>query len=234
VKVAVLVPTHRDPTLGFTASLVAMVAEAGKRPEIELKAFWSRGAMVHVARNHLIAWALEWGADYGLFIDSDQTFPADALFRLLDRKLPVIGASSVWRTEPHYPTASNVGRDGRAVPVWTTEAKAKAGEIEAVDQLGCAFLLIDLRAVIPALKSHAKAQGKDLWPLFDFRWKGGNVIGEDHYFCARLRTAGISIHVDHELSWNVGHVAERVLHPSDGITREDANAGSILPATGTE
>jgi hypothetical protein len=57
MKIAILVPTHRDPALGFTASIVALMsATLRARPDTELKAFWSRGAMVHVD-SHLRTWS---------------------------------------------------------------------------------------------------------------------------------------------------------------------------------
>jgi hypothetical protein len=138
------------------------------------------------------------------------------LLRLLARGLEVVGANPSRRTEPVLPTASNISEDGSTVHVWTTKEAAEADSVERVRRMGLGLVLIHLDAVIPKLKAAADANDESIWPLFDFRWNDhGTVIGEDHFFFGLLERAGVAVHVDHRLSWEVGHVGERVLFPAD-------------------
>jgi hypothetical protein len=44
---------------------------------------------------------------------------------------------------------------------------------------------------------------------------GTRIIGEDVFFFRQVRDAGIAVHVDQALSWNIGHVAQRELTNAD-------------------
>jgi hypothetical protein len=44
---------------------------------------------------------------------------------------------------------------------------------------------------------------------------GTEIVGEDVFFFRRLHEAGVSVHVDHALSWSIGHVHQRVLSNAD-------------------
>jgi len=47
-------------------------------------------------------------------------------------------------------------------------------------------------------------------PHFEIIWdeKTQEYLGEDHYFCAKLRSNGIKIYVDHDASQTVGHIGD--------------------------
>jgi len=47
-------------------------------------------------------------------------------------------------------------------------------------------------------------------------------MGEDASFFQELREAGIAIHVDHGLSWGVGHIHEHVLTNADAEAQKEA------------
>jgi hypothetical protein len=97
--------------------------------------------------------------------------------------------------------------------VWTTKEKAEAGEVEEVAHLGLGFCLVDMRAYA-ILEAKAEADGKDhYWPLFDMPVKpdGIGCIGEDVRYFRMLREAGIKVFLDHEVSWDLGHLHETIL-----------------------
>jgi len=135
-------------------------------------------------------------------LDCDHEFPANALVRLLEHKKPVIGINQPRRAPPHSATAvaegaivESVGRDG----------------LQEVESVGLGMCLLAM-GVMDDLQRHAEATGGDFWPMFKEEWPAPNVhIGEDRYFCRRLREAGIPIYIDHTLSREVGHIAETVL-----------------------
>lgn len=230
MKIAVLVPCYRDPAYQFTISLVGLMVYTVKaRPDIELGSFWTQSTIVSQARNRLLDDALNWGADYAFFLDCDQTYPMDALLRLLAHNLEVVGVNPSTRVDPPQPTAANIAPGGALAPVWTTKADAEAGRVERVDRIGFGVTLIKL-SIVPRLLAEAEARGEPLGPLFHFRLSedGRELTGEDFFFCERLERAGIPIHVDHGLSWETGHVGERVLFPADTeISRIVAKAGRL-------
>lgn len=144
----------------------------------------------------------DWGADYILWLDLDQTFPPQSLVKLLSRGLPVVGANYPRRHIDVSPTAVKRGQDNAFQLVQTTPAKAKADMVEEVERVGFGMLLMHMDAVVSAL-------GDQLYPLFEMRsLDDGGFIGEDALFCDRLRSAGLKMHVDHALSLHVGHVGK--------------------------
>jgi hypothetical protein len=66
------------------------------------------------ARNHLADVAVNVidGASHILFLDSDMTFPPDTLQRLLDHKVPIVGADYVKRNDLGKLLGHQVGHVG--------------------------------------------------------------------------------------------------------------------------
>jgi hypothetical protein len=96
---------------------------------------------------------------------------------------------------------------------------AKKGEVTEVGALGLGLCLMDMR-VFDLLHQEAVAAGKDnFWPLFAFEPIPGemDILGEDIYFFRRLKKLGISIHVDHGLSWSIGHAFQKMLTNKDAL-----------------
>src|SRR5204863_286060 len=61
-----------------------------------------KSSIVADARNLGLEYAQKYGAEYVLFIDSDMTFPKDALLKLLVRQVDIIGATYSRRTAPFH------------------------------------------------------------------------------------------------------------------------------------
>ncbi|HEY0411583.1 MAG TPA: hypothetical protein VGD66_00390 [Allosphingosinicella sp.] len=188
--------------IGYTASLRINYNDAVERAEITL-IFEGRGPLEY-KRSQCVRRSLEWGTDYLLFVDSDQSFPADALVRLMARDLPVIGCNYSTRQEPPRPTAYGF----EVEPVYTTPAKAAASPVERVAGLGLGFCLV--KAPVFDLIEH---------PLFRtiVNEKGELQQGEDVYFWNRVHQAGLAVHVDHELSLSIGHIGEKVFLNADAV-----------------
>jgi hypothetical protein len=216
VKVAICIPAYGDTKAKFTHSLANLIAYSlGARLErdggpvaLEITTFIVSCSMLTESRHRLVAEALHWGADYMLCLDADHMFPAQSLMRLWAHNLPVVGCNYARRANPTAPTAAiDSGL------CFTTRDKAEAGKIEEVSHLGLGLCLIDMR-VFDVLQSQAEERGDTSFlPLFKFIEKpdGIGVIGEDVFFFGKLREAGIPVHCDHALSWEVGHVHEQLL-----------------------
>ncbi len=217
MKIAVCTPHYADVSPQYCLSLVAMVSWTLTKATIlvdgapttpEFKVIMASSSTLPRGRNFLAKAAAEWGGDYLLWIDADHGFPEDSLIRLLSHQLPVVGVNQPTRASP--PQASGVSLTGE--PLITTREKAEAGLVEEVGFPGLAFCLVQMQ-VIHALRS---AGG----PLFENRlWgegiNGNESTGEDVHFFRRVRQAGFSVHVDHGLSWEIGHAHQVMLSVQD-------------------
>jgi hypothetical protein len=143
VKIAICIPCHGQTMAKFTqclASMIAFSAQAtiewdGKVVSPEFEIFMVSSSLLPESRNRLVAEAINWSADYMLWMDADHVFPNDALLRLLSRSKLVVGCNYARRFSPTSPTASKYGEDDEMDLVWTTQEKAAAGEIEEVAHL---------------------------------------------------------------------------------------------------
>lgn len=221
MRVAICIPCHRSTEAKFTQCLVAMVARTlgakvemdGEPVDIQFETFIVASSLLPESRNRLVVEAINWEADYMLWLDADHVFPPDALLRLLGRSKLVVGCNYARRFSPTSPTASKRGTNDEAELVWTTKEKAEAGEVEEVAHLGLGVCLVDMRAYA-LLETKATEQGKKhFWPLFTIPAKpdGIGCIGEDVSYFRLLREAGVKIFLDHELSWEVGHISDTIL-----------------------
>jgi hypothetical protein len=221
IKIALCTPAHRQVEAKWAQCLAAMVAHTskarieldGEPADIEFEIFIVSSSLLLESRNRLVVEAINWGADYMLWMDADHVFPSDALLKLLSRSKLVVGCNYARRFTPTSPTASKYGEDDEMDLVWTTKEKAEAGELEEVAHLGLGFCLVDMRTYA-ILETQAEEAGKEhFWPLFDMPVKpdGIGCIGEDVRYFRMLREAGIKVFLDHEVSWDVGHLHEQIL-----------------------
>jgi hypothetical protein len=212
VKIALAIPCHGDTKSKFTQCLAEMLIHTmgatfemdGKRIQPEIETFMVSCSLLTESRNRLVAEAINWEADYMLWMDADHVFPRDALVKLLSHNLPVVGCNYARRFSPTAPTASVENEEGKLELVWSPREG-----VSEVAHMGLGFCLMDMR-VFAAMDKH---YGGNFWPLFVIEPSSNGItsIGEDVYFFKKIREAGIPIHCDHELSWDVGHIAETIL-----------------------
>lgn len=225
MRIAICIPCHGDTKADFTISLARLLVEtltasvgspAGP-VKFEIEIFSARSSDLVANRTGLLKRAMTWDARYLLWLDADHTFPPDALLRLLQRGLPVVGCNYPRRGQPTGPVASRTSEAGELEQLWTTRAKADAGEVEEVAVVGLGFCLVDMH-IFRKVKAHVDTGvGWANWEPFERRMspETNSRMGEDASFFAELRAAGVKIYVDHALSWEIGHIAERVLTNAD-------------------
>ena len=223
MKIAICVPHYGPLPARFVASLSALIAEtAGMtvtyngaivRPKVAT--LLEDVAGIELKRTRLALRALQMGADYIQWIDSDQTFPPDATIRLAKHDMPIVGCNYPTRRTGE-PTAVGLANQR----VTTTKALADLGLVEPVGAVGLGFCL--MKAPIFNAVPHP-------WFASEISPKGELTMGEDVHFANQARKVGIETCVDHGLSWQIGHIGEVVRFNSD---LEGANADSILPSTG--
>ena len=221
MKVAICIPCHGQTMAKFTQCLASMIAFScqakieldGKLVTPEFEIFMVSSSLLPESRNRLVAEAINWEADYMLWMDADHVFPNDALLRLLSRSKLVVGCNYARRFSPTSPTASKFGDDDEMDLVWTTKEKAEAVELEEVAHLGLGLCLVDMRAYAILDRIAQENEESSFFPLFrmDPTPDGIRFVGEDVHYFKKLREAGIPIYLDHELSWEVGHIGEQIL-----------------------
>ena len=214
MRIAIALPVHRQTEAQFTLSLAGMVARAAATLPHELRTFMAQGTILD-ARNGLVEVALEWGADWILWLDADQTFGDDTLNRLLGHDLDFVGCNYPRRRPSDAPTAV---KDGK--PHYTTALLAKAGLVEPVDSIGLGVCLVRA-SVFRAIERP--------WFNWDRSPSGNGHVSEDVGFCRAVRKAGIAVHLDHALSWEVGHIAEQIL-TNEGTGRGYVTSSVHAPA----
>jgi hypothetical protein len=141
----------------------------------------SRSMLANVAMGHK-------ETTHVLFIDTDMRYPADALQRLLARDLDIVGANYRHRS----PEVDSTARSMNDERVFST---GKTG-VEEVLHTGTGFLLIKRRVFETMEKP---------WFETTYRHKQDDWLGEDVYFCIMARQAGFKVHIDHDLSKDIGH-----------------------------
>ena len=149
----------------------------------------AESSMLVTNRHHAVKRALQENATHLLFIDSDMTFPAWALKKLLMHDLPFVAANCTKRTFPVTGTAFDF--DGNVI-----DSSTRTG-LEVVRQVGLAFALIR-RDLLEALRP----------PLFMMEWIDGikEYCGEDVFFAQKVQEAGFDVVIDHDLSKYIGHI----------------------------
>lgn len=217
MKIAICCPIHSGAKPHFVQCLARMIAhtmsarmqEADQLIVPQLETFVFSTSNVAYSRRKLVDTALDWGAQWLLWLDADQIFPRDTLTHLLGRRQAIVGAN-VRRRDPKtvMPTAFT-SKDGKPAPVFP------AGDgIEQVLHLGLAVCL-----------THAEVFRKIGRPYFfeQMHEDGIHAFGEDVSFCHKAREAGFPVFVDHALTMAVGHIADIDLYfPADGATADPA------------
>jgi hypothetical protein len=169
--------------------------------EFTLSEHYLASSMLPYARSWLCRSAIEAGATHVLLLDSDMTYPADTAHRLVlgvERCGGFVAANCVTRRAPIRWTAVDLAgeqHDSRAHRSTTWSSVQYVGPA-----VGCIS---------------AAAYEKLEVPQWNFAHTPKGWVGEDIWFCERLRAAGISIVVDNQLSIEVGHVGSHEFTPAE-------------------
>lgn len=200
MKIAICLPVHGDTRALFTQKLARMLIASyanwpklGRPDPLEIEVFLAESSSVARNREWLGVQAENWKADAILWLDSDQTFPAETLLRLVSLNLPVVGCNSPRREERARPSAKILDESGNLVELYTTREKIEQRVVEPVAFMGLPVCLVSMAALAGIERPH---------------FSGEN---EDFYFFSKLRAAGIEPMLDHLLSADVGHIRNQLL-----------------------
>lgn len=173
------------------------------------------GTHIPRARHEILKSALEENVSHLLWVDSDQRFPKDAALRLMGHNKPYVGVNCSTRgIPPRYTAIKKVGGD----LLRTTPDSTGIEEVEAV---GFACTLMDLRLIGDVIRHMPMP-----WFVNQYDNKRSKWIGNDVRFCQLLRKAGVPIHVDHDLSKEIGHTGTRTYWTLDVAEWEKLTNGA--------
>lgn len=178
---------------GYPASyldLAAALAELGANSRIETALLDLESTDIAAQRNQIVDKALTLGCHALLFVDDDQLWRARQVRRLLGHHLPVVGGVIMTRSfvTPHITSYMLDPQPDR--PTWFRSIHPSvldaAREPLPIDGIGMGFTLLDLACVRQLPAPWFKTQTQD----------DGTTLGEDLYFCSRMKAAGFGVYVD--------------------------------------
>lgn len=197
-KITVAIPAHSDMRIDTAICLATQVKT------LQCPIFIDRvsSAYTHHNRNVLMQNAINRGSTHLMFIDTDMTFPADGVQRLLAHDKDIIGGSYNLR-RPGEPTSTVKQLDRSATTLDMTR-------LQRVRAVGTGFMLIRLDAVkrIDAPSGGTDSAGEPMPPLWFYFDHSGEWVGEDVYFCDLARKSGIDVWCDPTIP--LGHIGEAV------------------------
>jgi hypothetical protein len=225
-QIGIAIPCQDQVDSWFTHDLCrAMATHAFAFPDDNLTLSMHQSAFLAESRNTLVKELLEAGSDFVVFLDSDMRFPASVLNDLCAHDLPVVAANCAKRRRPISATARRENPDdpSKLDAVWPDP------EVQGIEKIAA------VGTAVMAIKSEVFFQIE--YPWFNTPWHAEDqrFIGEDIYFCAQLRQAGVGLYIDHALSWQVGHVGQYTYEMKDVLgERELARQGKWDHIRGNE
>jgi hypothetical protein len=199
-KLAVLIPC-RDTLHSAHALSLAEMIKFNTMNELDTHVFMDASTILLTQREKLATEALNLGAEYMLWIDSDMAFPATTAARLLAHNEPVVAANYVRRQFPCKGVAyQTIGDWENPLPF---EVYDDLVEVEGIG-MGCMLIKTSI------FEEMSK-------PWFEFQWTPGSndFLGEDMYLCQKIAAAGYSIKVDTQLSQEMRHLGTYGFGPND-------------------
>jgi hypothetical protein len=174
-------------------------------------------SVVSRVRNIIADEFLRSNCDHLFMVDSDMTFNADDVLRLLSwsqNKNIVAGVGAARKKEKVYFSTLDQDEDGNIL-------MDKMGLVK-VQRVGTGFIMIQrqvfetLRDAHPEWKYMDQNSNKVLQSFFDFKSTPDGYVGEDYVFCDRAREHGFSVWVDPTIK--LGHMG---IHEYEGAFGED-------------
>jgi len=191
LKLAICIPSCRDWKARFGNSLVGMVRHLTKA-SVDFDINIMLGASILPrARQLAIGWARSIEATHMLCLDDDMVFPKDIANRLLSHDKDIVACNYVSKVTNR---ALIHDLDGQLL---TSEGHEG---LEEVGWVGFGVILIKM-ACLDGINP----------PFFEQKWnpERQDFIGEDFFFCKKVREHGVKIYCDHDASQLIGHVGDR-------------------------
>ena len=197
MKTLIAVPAMDQVPAQFCASLAMLKRTGDSVVGFEIS------SLIYTARNNLSARAIQLGADYVLWLDSDMVFAPDILERLFADysagKGDIISGLYFRRVAPFKPVLFSAVESTAEGP-FTAEPESIPDDVFEIAGCGFGCVLMPTGVLMDVIGKY----GNPFDPI--------NGMGEDLSFCWRARQCGYRIVCDPAVS--LGHVANMVVDRS--------------------
>ena len=197
-KLAVLIPC-RDTLHSAHALCLAEMIKLNTMNDIDTHVFMDASTILLTQRERLATEAVNLGAEYLLWLDSDITFPATTAMRLMAHDEPVVACNYIRRQLPAKGVAYEVIGDwNNPLPF---DIYNHLVEVQGVG-MGCMLMHTEIFSQIPK-------------PWFEFGWSpdSNDHLGEDMILCQKMAAAGYSVKIDSQLSQELRHLGTWAFGP---------------------
>lgn len=193
-SVAICVPCRDTIHTVFSYNLIQLILYSNKIG-IRTNVFMKTGSLLSKQRQTLAEEAIEKNYSHILWLDSDMSFPVSILETLLSHKKDIVACNYSTRSIPFKGVAyKEVGNWDSWVGFNIFGDKIE--EVDAVG-MGCMLTTTSIYQNLPK-------------PWFEISWSDqyNDYIGEDFYFCKKLKDHGHPILIDNHLSRNISHIGQ--------------------------
>jgi hypothetical protein len=190
-KLAVCIPC-RDTLHSAHAMSLAEMVKFNTMNDIDTHVFMDASTILLTQRERLATMALELGAEYTLWLDSDIVFPATTAVRLMAHEENIVAANYIRRQLPAKGVAyETIGDWENPLPF---DVYDDLVEVEGVG-MGCMLVKTEIFEELSK-------------PWFEFGWspESNDFLGEDMIFCQKVAAQGYSIKIDTALSQELRHL----------------------------
>ena len=197
-KLAVCIPCRDTLHSAHAMSLVELV-KFNTMNDMDTHVFMDASTVLLTQRERLASLALEFGAEYMLWLDSDVVFPATTAVRLLSHNEDIVAANYVRRQLPAKGVAyEKIGQWHKPLGF---EVQDKLVPVEGVG-MGCMLMKTDIFLELSK-------------PWFEFEWtpSSNDFLGEDMVLCRKIAATGRQIKIDTALSHELRHLGTWAFGP---------------------
>lgn len=194
-KILIGTPAHDGRVdVWFANSLVNTIKLSMQKGIEVIPVYMAYDSLVQRARNDLVKLAIEEKFDYLIFIDSDQEWNPEWIFKLITYKEDVIGATVVKKSD-------NIAFNVKALKDGLKQQQNGLIEVECV---GTGFLKISKKALqkVWDISPEYKNEGKTCRMVFDVQLVDGELVSEDNVFCQKWRKLGNKVFIDPNMTCN--------------------------------
>jgi len=194
-KVLIGTPAHDGRVdVWYANSLINTVKLSALKGVEIVPVYMSYDSLVQRARNDLVRLAIEEKFDYLIFIDSDEEWNPEWIFKLIAYKEDVVGATVVKKSDQ---IAFNV-------KALETGLKQQQNGLMEVECVGTGFLKISLNALKKVWDMSPEYFNEDrkCRMVFDVQIVNGDLVSEDNVFCKKWRSLGGKVFIDPAMTCN--------------------------------
>lgn len=192
-SVNIMIPAFEQVYAEFAECLVKAVQHTEKCG-IRTTVSFLAGSYISQARRELAHQFLEGKDEWAFWLDGDMKFSADSITRMISRDKKIIGCNYRRRRYPKTTFTAANGNLMNLIEVQTTDASP---EIESVNYLPGGMMLVH-RSVYETISQPYYA--------VQYNARFNLEVGEDCFFCEKVRAAGIELWIDHAVSRDVSHI----------------------------